>query len=160
MGTTNLVVEPGLPTLRMTRDFDAPPELVYRAYTDPDLVARWMGPARLTTDIVEWDVRHGGRWRYLQHEADGAEYGFRGIFHGTPSVDGIVQTWEFEGYPGSVQLQKARFEDLGGRTRFHADVSFFTVEERDGLVSSGMEAGMNEGYVRLDALLAELLAAV
>jgi uncharacterized protein YndB with AHSA1/START domain len=158
MGATNLVVEPGVPTIRMTRDFDAPPGLVFRAYTEPDLIARWMGPRRLTTEIVEWELGHGGRWRYLNREADGTTYAFRGVFHGTPSVDGIVQTWEFEGYPGSVQLQKARFEDLGGRTRVRADVTFFTVEERDGLVASGMEEGMNEGYVRLDELLADLSA--
>jgi uncharacterized protein YndB with AHSA1/START domain len=158
MGKTNLVVEPGKPTLSMTRDFDAPRDLVFRAYTEPDLVARWMGPRRLTTEIVEWDVRHGGSWRYLSHEADGTVYGFRGVFHGTPTADAIVQTWEFEGYPGSVQLQKARFEDLGERTLFHAQVTFFTVEERDGLVASGAEGGMNEGYSRLDELLVDLAA--
>ena len=92
MGTTNLVVEPGKPTLSMTRDFDAPRDLVFRAYTEPELVARWMGPRRLTTEIVEWDVRHGGTWRYLSREADGTAYGFRGVFHGTPTADAIVQT--------------------------------------------------------------------
>jgi len=159
MGTTHLVVEPGMPSLAITRDFDAPPALVFRAYTEPALVARWMGPRRLSTEILEWELRHGGRWRYLNREAEGTTYAFRGVFHGEPSPDGIVQTWEFEGYPGSVQLQRARFEDLGGRTRVHADVTFFTVEERDGLVASGMEEGMNEGYARLDELLAELSAA-
>ncbi len=156
MGTTTLIAEPGIPTLEMTRDFDAPPALVFRAYTDPDLVARWMGPRRLRTEIVEWDLRHGGSWRYISHDPDGGRYAFRGVFHGTPSEDAMVQTWEFEGYPGSVQLQKARFEDLGGRTRVHASVTFFSLAERDGLVASGMEGGMNEGYARLDELLAEL----
>jgi uncharacterized protein YndB with AHSA1/START domain len=157
MGTTHLVVEPGLPTLSMTRDFDAPRDLLFRAYTDPELVARWMGPRRLTTEIVEWDVRHGGEWRYLSREADGSAYGFRGVFHGTPSVDGIVQTWEFEGYPQAVQLQRCWFEDLAGATRLHAQVAFFSVEDRDGLVASGMEGGMNEGYARRDELLAEIV---
>jgi uncharacterized protein YndB with AHSA1/START domain len=159
MGTTNLVVEPGMPSLSITRDFDAPPALVFRAYTEPDLLARWMGPRRLTTEFVEWELRHGGRWRYLNREADGTAYAFRGVFHGEPAAEGIVQTWEFEGFPGSVQLQKCRFEDLGGRTRVHADVAFLSVAERDGLVASGMEEGMNEGYARLDELLLELRAA-
>ncbi len=158
MGVTEITAEPGQPTIAMTREFDAPPDLVFRAYTDPDLVARWMGPRRLTTEIVEWDLRHGGRWRYLSREADGTAYGFRGVFHGTPSPAGIVQTWEFEPVPEGVQLQKCWFEDIGGRTRLHAEVTLFSVEMRDGLMASGMEGGMNEGYARLDELLAGLSA--
>ena len=87
--TTGLAVEPGIPQLQGSRTFDAPPELVLRAWTDPELVVRWLGPRRLRMRIEEWDARHGGAWRYIHIDEDGSEYGFRGVFHGTPSVDGM-----------------------------------------------------------------------
>jgi uncharacterized protein YndB with AHSA1/START domain len=155
MSTTEITAEPGSPQIVITREFDAPPEQVLRAHTDPDLVVRWLGPRRYKMELDRWDVRDGGTWRYVHRDDEGNEFGFHGVFHGEPSVDGFVQTFEFEGYPGHVSLDTATFEDLGGRTRLRANAVFQSVEDRDGMLQSGMEGGMNEGYDRLDELLAE-----
>ena len=107
MGETQLIAEPGIPQVVMIREFDAPPELLFRAYTEPELIQQWLGPRRLDVEVEQLDVRHGGQWRYIHSDADGS-YPFRGVFHGTPSVeDGIVQTWEYEGAPGHVHLEVA-----------------------------------------------------
>jgi uncharacterized protein YndB with AHSA1/START domain len=155
MSTTEITAEPGSPQIVITREFDAPPEQVLRAHTDPDLVVRWLGPRRYKMELDRWDVRDGGTWRYVHRDDEGNEFGFHGVFHGEPSVDGFVQTFEFEGYPGHVSLDTATFEDLGGRTRLRANAVFQSVEDRDGMLQSGMEGGMNEGYDRLEELLAE-----
>ncbi len=102
------------------------------------------------------DVRHGGTWRYTSRDADGNDYGFHGVFHGTPSPDGIVQTFEFEGAPGHVSLETATFEDHGGRTLLRLNSVFQSVEDRDGMVQSGMEEGVNDSMERLDELVARL----
>lgn len=159
MADTRLIAEPGSPRMTVTREFDAPRDLVFRAFIDPDLIARWLGPRRLTTEIVEWDVRHGGAWRYISHDPSGATFGFRGVFHGTPSPDQITQTWEFEGYPGHPQLQEATFEEHDGRTTARLTVVCLSVEDRDGHIAAGMEGGMNEGFERLDELLPTMVAA-
>ena len=157
MSKTEITAEPGSPQVVVTREFDAPPAEVLRAHTDPDLVVRWLGPRRYKMELDRWDVRDGGTWRYVHRDDDGNEFGFHGVFHGEPSVDGFVQTFEFEGYPGHVSLDTATFEDLGdGRTRLRANAVFQSVEDRDGMLQSGMESGMNEGYDRLDEMLAEI----
>lgn len=101
MGKTQIIAEPGMPQIIVTREFDAPRELVFRAHTDPELLAQRLGPRDLTMTVDQYDVRDGGRWRYVSTDAAGNEYGFHGVFHGTPSPDGIVQTFEFEGVPGA-----------------------------------------------------------
>lgn len=156
MVKTQIVTEPGQPVIEMTRRFDAPPHLLFRAHTEPDLVAQWLGPRRLTTTVDRWELRDGGRWRYVSHDPDGSEYGFHGVFHGTPSLDGIVQTFEFEGAPGHVSLDSLRFEPDGDGTVLRARSVFQTIEARDAMMQSGMESGVNEGYERLDALVATL----
>ena len=158
MTEMKITAEPGSPLIVGTREFDASPEQVLRAHTDPDQVVRWLGPRRYKMELDKWDVRDGGQWRYVHRDDDGNEFGFHGVFHGEPSPDGFVQTFEFEGYPGHVSLDTARFEDLGGRTRLHVRSVFQSVEDRDGMLSSGMETGMNEGYDRLDELLVEVTA--
>jgi uncharacterized protein YndB with AHSA1/START domain len=154
--TTGLAVEPGIPQLKGSRTFDAPPELVFRAWTEPELVVQWLGPRRLKMRIEEWDARHGGRWRYIHIDEDGSEYGFRGVFHGTPSVDGIVQTFEFEGAPGHVQLDTVSFERVGDTTLARFNTVFQTVEARDAMLEHGMEQGWTESLERLDELLASM----
>jgi uncharacterized protein YndB with AHSA1/START domain len=156
MTKAEITAEPGSPQIVITREFDASPQEVLRAHTDPDLVVRWLGPRHYKMELERWDVRDGGQWRYVHRDDDGNEFGFHGVFHGEPSVDGFVQTFEFEGYPGHVSLDTATFEDLGGRTRLRANAVFQSVEDRDGMLQSGMEVGMNEGYDRLDEVLAEL----
>jgi uncharacterized protein YndB with AHSA1/START domain len=156
--TENLTVEPGTPQLMGTRTFQAPPELVYRAWTEPDLLVQWLGPRRLAMTIDHYDVRHGGTWRYIHTDQDGTEHGFRGVFHGTPSLDGIVQTFEYEGAPGHIQLDTTSFERQGDTTVVHMNSVFQTVEARDAMLEHGMEEGWTESLERLDDLLAKMVA--
>ena len=116
MAKTQIIAAPGMPQILITREFNAPRDLVFRAYTDPELIVQWLGPHGTTMKIDRYEVRDGGMWRYVSLDADGAEYGFHGVFHGTPSPDSMVQTFEFEGWPGHVSLETATFEERAGRT--------------------------------------------
>ena len=157
---TEIVAEPGAQQIVITREFDAPGELVYRAYTDPDLLVQWMGPKRLTMTIERHELRDGGRYRYIHRDENGVEAGFHGVFHGEPSLDGgVVRTFEFEGYPGHVSLETLILEERNGKTHSRAVSVFQSVEDRDGMIASGMESGVNEGMEKLDELLARLQAA-
>jgi uncharacterized protein YndB with AHSA1/START domain len=151
---TQIEADPQVPLVRIVREFDAPPEKVFRAHTDPELVVRWLGPRGLTMTIDTWDCRTGGSYRYV-HERDGEEYGFRGTFHEVRPDELIVQTFTFEGFPDGVALEKLTLEDLGGgRTRLVATSLVDSFEGRDAFVASGMETGVVEGYERLDEVLA------
>lgn len=154
MAETTIVAEPGVPQILMSREFAASPEALFRAHTEPDLLVQWLGPRRLTMEIDRYELSDGGRWRYLHREEDGTAYAFRGVFHGTPSVDGIVQTFEFEGAPGQVALEILTFKAREGRTTVHTNSVYPSVEARDAMIQSGMESGVNDGYDRLDELLA------
>ena len=154
--TMRLIAEPGSPLVSFEREVAAPRDLVYRAYTEPELLAQWLGPRRLAMRVEQFDVRHGGRWRYVNTDTDGTEYGFHGVFHGTPSPDRMVQTFEFEGAPGHVSLDTLVLEDLGGRTLIRTTSVHQSVEARDAMIASGMEGGVVEGFERLDELLARL----
>jgi len=158
MATTRIDARPGVPFIDMSREFAAPRELVYRAHTDPELLAQWIGPRRLTTRVVRFDVRDGGTWRFVQRDQDGSEYGFHGVFHGDPSPEGIVQTFEFEGAPGHVSLDALTLEEHDGRTTLRVHSVFQSVEARDAMVAAGMESGVQEGYERLDELVERVLA--
>jgi len=152
---TKIVSDPQVPLVRITREFDAPPEKVFRAHTDPDLVAQWLGPRRHEMRIDHYDCRTGGSYRYL-HVSDGHEYGFHGCFHEVRAPELIVQTFTFEGFPDGVALEKLVLEDLGnGRTRLVATSLCDSFEERDAMIASGMESGIRESYERLDELLAD-----
>jgi uncharacterized protein YndB with AHSA1/START domain len=156
MSKTEITAEPGIPLIVMTRDFDAPRDLVFRAYTEPELLVQWLGPRDLTTTVDRYDVRDGGRWRYVQKDPEGNEHGFHGVFHGEPSPEAIVQTFEYEGMPGHVMLETTTLEERGGTTLARTVASFQSVADRDGMVASGMERGVHEGDERLDELLARL----
>jgi len=160
MSATRITAEPGLPYIDMSREFHAPRELLYRAYTEPDLLIRWLGPHRMTMVIDSWDVRDGGLWRYVHRDDAGNEYGFHGVFHGTPSPDQMVQTFEFDGAPGHVSLEAVSFEERDGRTTVRTHSVHQSVQARDAMVAGGMETGVNEGFDRLEELLSGLLAAV
>jgi uncharacterized protein YndB with AHSA1/START domain len=161
MGTLTVTADPGTPFIDMTRDFDAPRELLLRAHTDPELVQQWLGPHKYEMVIDHYDARDGGSYRYEHRDREGNVHGFHGCFHGEPTVDGMVQTFEYEGAPGHVSLDSIRFEDLGGgRTRIHAHSVFQSIEARDAMAQSGMESGLEEGYQRLDELLERQAAAV
>jgi uncharacterized protein YndB with AHSA1/START domain len=157
MTTTQVTAEPGTPYIDFTREFDAPRDLLFRAHTDPELLVQWLGPRRLTMVIDRYDVKDGGKWRYIHRDQDGTEYGFHGVFHGTPSPDGMVQTFEFEGAPGHVSLDALTFEEREGRTVLHGHSVFQSVQARDAMVESGMAGGLSEAYERLDELIPELV---
>jgi uncharacterized protein YndB with AHSA1/START domain len=158
MTEMKVTAEPGVPQVLTERAFDAPRELVYRAFAEPDLLVQWLGPRRLTMTIDRYDLRDGGTWRYLHADDDGNTYGFHGVFHGEPSLEGSVQTFEFEGAPGHVSLDTVVFEERGGGTIVRTNTVFQSVEDRDAMVGAGMADGMNEGYERLDDVLAKLVA--
>ncbi len=151
----SIEADPTLPIIRITRDFDATPAQLMRAHLDPGLFVRWVGPSEMGTKILDWDATTGGRWRYVT-KRDGKEYGFHGCFHEV-GEDRIVQTFTFDGQPDAVALETLRFEDLGnGSTRLHAQSLVDSFEGRDRWLASGMETGVEEGYSKLDALIAEL----
>jgi uncharacterized protein YndB with AHSA1/START domain len=150
---TEIVVDPAVPLVRIIREFDAPPEKVFRAHTDPTLVAQWMGPRRHKTRIDHFDCRTGGSYRYVM-TSDGNEFGFHGCFHEVRPSEVIVQTFTYEGEPDGVALERLELEDLGGgRTRLTATSLVDSFEARDAMVASGMDEGIREGYERLDDLL-------
>jgi uncharacterized protein YndB with AHSA1/START domain len=142
--------------IHIERVFDAPRERVFSAYTDPELIPEWWGPEGITTIVDRMDVKAGGAWRFVCRDADGREDGFRGTYREVSPPERIVQTFEWEGMPGHVAVETAVFEDLGDRTKVTTTSLFHTTEERDGMLSSGMEGGVNQSYARLDALLARL----
>ena len=153
---TTIEVDPDVPLVRIVREFDAPPEKVFRAHTDPELVVQWLGPRDLTMEIDHYDCRTGGSYRYLHIRGD-EEYGFHGSFHEVRPGELIVQTFTFEGMPDGVALERLVLEDLGdGRTRLIATSLVDSFEDRDAFVASGMESGVVEGYRKLDALLTDL----
>lgn len=154
---TTITAEPGQPVIEIAREFRATPEQLLRAHVEPEFLKRWLGPARLAMEIDEMDVRHGGRYRFRHCDhATGNEFAFRGVFHGEATVDGIMRTFEYEGAPGHVSLEQLWFDDLGdGRCLLRARAVHGSVEARDAMIEAGMEVGVNEGYAKLDALLAE-----
>ena len=151
-GTATIEADEKMPAITISRDFTATAAQLVKAHTDPELIVKWLGPEGSETVMDHWDARSGGSWRYT-HEIEGEEYGFHGCFH-TVRDDRLVQTFTFEGFPDSVALETMTFEDLGdGRTRLHTQSLFDSYEARDGMLASGMDIGVNEGYAKLDALL-------
>jgi uncharacterized protein YndB with AHSA1/START domain len=145
----------GVPFIDWEREFDAPVEAVFRAHKEPDLIKQWLGPRSYEMDIDTYDFRTGGRYRYL-HRADGEEYAFNGVFHVVRENEFAIQTFEFEGFPDVVSIESMTFEALdNGRSRVRGHSTYPSMEARDGMVSSGMESGMSEGYDRLDEVLAK-----
>jgi uncharacterized protein YndB with AHSA1/START domain len=159
MGKTEIVAEPGVPQIVITREFDAPRDLLFRAHVDPEMLVRWLGPRNLTMTIDHMDVRDGGTWRFVHRDADGNAYGFRGVFHGDPSPDGTVRTFEYEGAPGHVSLETLTFEERNGKTLLRVNAVYQSVADRDAMIASGMEDGVEDGYARLDELVLSLAPA-
>ena len=152
-GTATIEAVENMPAITISRDFAATAAQLVKAHTDPDLLVQWLGPGESGTTIDHWDARSGGSWRYV-HLIEGEEYGFHGCFH-TVREDRLVQTFTFEGFADSVALETMTFEDLAdGRTRLHIQSLFDSYEARDGMLASGMDIGVNEGYAKLDGVLA------
>jgi uncharacterized protein YndB with AHSA1/START domain len=153
--TVTIEADPNVPLVRMTRDFHATPAQLVRAHTDPALFAQWVGPDGFETTIDYWDARTGGSWRYVGAR-DGVEHAFHGSFHEVGPAR-LIQTFTYEGAPDQVALETMWFEDLGdGRTRLHAQSLVDSFESRDAFLNSGMETGVEQGYLKLDALLRAL----
>ena len=145
----------GLPFIEIIREFDAPVEAVFRAHAEPALVKQWLGPNGYEMDLERWDFTTQGGYRYVHRTPDGDAWAFNGTFHSVRENEFAVQTFEFEGMPDVVAIETIAFEDLGdGRTRLRIHSTYPAVEARDGMVASGMETGLREGYERLDALVA------
>lgn len=149
----HLDVPTGLPWIDFIRDFDAPVSAVFEAHRDPEKVSRWLGPRGYEMVVSEWDFTTGGGYRYVHSDPEGAEFGFRGVFHSVRENEFALQTFEFDGAPDEVALEFLWLEDLGeGRSRLRGRSIGRTVEGRDAMVESGMEHGMSEGYERLDEI--------
>lgn len=146
------VTKSGDREIHIERIFNAERSRVWRAYTDPTLIAQWWGRGNKVA-IEKFELQRGGHWRFVEH-AGGEQHGFEGRFAEISPEHRVVQTFEWDGMPGHVSLQTAELEDLGdGRTRLVCTALFMTQADRDGMMSSGMETGMNQSYEALDRLL-------
>jgi uncharacterized protein YndB with AHSA1/START domain len=154
MSDMKVVADPGTQEILITRSFDAPRDLVFKAFTDADAVGRWWGQASSETVIDRLEARPGGTWRFVERDGDGNEYGFHGVYHDVQAPERIVHTFEFEGMPGHVLLETVVLEDQGGRTLMTDASVFQSVADRDGMLQSGMETGAAESFDRLDQYLA------
>ncbi len=156
---TQITAEPGKQELFITREFEAPRELVFRAFVEPDLYVQWLGPSDLTMTLETFEPYSGGRWQYISKDQQGNEYGFHGVFHEVTAPERIIQTFEYEGMPetGHVSLETLTLAALpANRTRVTVQSVFKSVADRDGMIQSGMEHGVNDGYNRLDDLLSQI----
>ena len=157
MANVTVTAEPGTQEIRMTRVFDAPRDLVFKVYTAPEHIPQWWGPRYLTTVVDKMDARTGGSWRFVQHDQQGNEFAFHGVYHDIVASERTVSTFEWEGLPGHVLLETAIFETLpDGKTRITTSSVFQSVEDRNGMLSSGMEGGAQESYERFAELLAKV----
>ena len=154
MADLQVVADPGTHQIVITRSFDAPRELVYKAFTDPDAVRRWWGMGPDETVVDQLEARAGGRWRFVQRSQDGSEHGFHGVYHEASAPERLVYTFEWEGMPGHVLLETITFEEQDGKTHMTDSSVFQSVADRDGMLQSGMETGAAESYRRLDEYLA------
>jgi uncharacterized protein YndB with AHSA1/START domain len=158
---TVVKAEPGKQDLLITREFDAPRELVFRAFTDSGLYVQWLlGPKNhpMTVTLDKFEPRTGGSWRYRHRDEAGNEYAFHGSYHEVQAPELIIDTFEFEGMPerGHVSLETARFQALpGDRTRLTIHSVFQSVADRDGMLQSGMEEGLNDSFARLEGLVSK-----
>lgn len=144
----------GLPFIDIEREVDAPVAAVFRAHKEPELVAQWLGPRGYEMLIERYDFTTQGGYRYIHRNPEGDEYAFNGVFHVVRENEFAIQTFEFEGVPDVVAIESITFDDLGdGRTRLRIHSVYPSVEARDGMIASGMERGMTEGYERLDELV-------
>lgn len=151
--TDAVVSTPGDRDIHIERVFNAPRERVWAAYTEPELLAQWWGRGN-KLDVERWELERGGHWRFVEHSDDG-QHGFEGRFREVTPIDRLVHTFEWDGMPGYVCIETATFIDLGdGRTKVVTDCLFHTARERDGMIQSGMEHGLNASYAALDVLLA------
>jgi uncharacterized protein YndB with AHSA1/START domain len=154
MSDLKVTADPGTQEIVITRSFDAPRELVFKAFTEPDAVRRWWGLANSETVVDQLEARPGGRWRYVERDGEGNEDAFHGVYHDLQAPERIVYTFEYEGMPGHVLLETIVLEDQDGKTLLTDTSVFQSVSDRDGMLQSGMETGAAESFARLDDYLA------
>jgi uncharacterized protein YndB with AHSA1/START domain len=155
---TKISVTPGAPEIVITREFDAPRDKVFKAFTDPTMYSQWNGPRDLTMRIVTFEPKNGGKWRYIHRDKNGKEFAFHGVYHEITPPERIIDTFEYEGLPekGHVILETSKFEALPGkRTKLIAQEIYQSVKDRDGMLQADMEKGIKESYDRLEELLAK-----
>ncbi|EFH85106.1 SRPBCC family protein [Ktedonobacter racemifer] len=156
---TNISAEPGKTEIIIAREFDAPRELVFKAFTDPALYIQWYGPRRFTMTLDVFEPERGGRWRYFHTDQNGNAHAFHGVYHEVLAPELIIDTFEFEGAPekGHVGLETIRFKALpGGRTRVMAQSVFQSVADRDNMLQGGAVEGVTETYKHLAELLKKM----
>src|SRR5271169_1526820 len=156
---TKIIAEPGKQEIFIVRELDAPRELVFKAFTDPKLYEQWLGPRRLTTKFEKLESKNGGGYRFINEDEKGNKFAFHGVYHEVLEPERIIGTFEYEGLPekGHVSLEITKFEELqGGRTKLTTQDVFMSVADRDGMIQSGMEEGINDSYDRLEELLATM----
>ena len=152
---SSILTTPSDREVHIERLFDAPRELVWRAFTEPELVAQWWGRGNKLV-IERLEVERGGHWRFVEHSDQGV-HGFEGRFREVSPPERLAWTFEWDGMPGHVAIDTTEFEDLGdGRTKVITRSIFHTTEERDGMLESGMQQGLDQSYAALDRLLAKL----
>jgi len=156
MNKTKLTAEPGQPYITIEREFDAPREQVFKALTSAEAIPLWWGPGNLTTVIDKLEAREGGRWRFVQKDAEGNEFAFHGVYHEI-SPERTIDTFEWEGLPerGHVIMEKMTLEEVDGKTKMKTLMTYMSVADRDGMLQYGMEKGLTESHDRLAALLAK-----
>ena len=153
---TSLQAEPGALQVLVTRLLNTPRDRLFKAMTDPSLIPQWWGPAYLTTKIDKMVAKPGGSWRFVKRDPDGKEFAFHGVYHEVAGPEKLVYTFEYEGEPGHVALETITLEDRDGKTMLYDQMVFQSVEDRDGMLQSGMQEGANASMERLDALVARL----
>lgn len=153
MSKHTLIAEPGSQMFTLIREFNAPRELVFKVMTDPKLVSQWWGFRNTTTTVDKMEAKAGGVWRFVDHDADGNEFAFHGVYHDVTSPERLVYTFEFEGMPGHVLLETILFEERDGKTLVTDSSVFQSVEARDGMLEAGMESGAEESWSMMDELL-------
>ncbi|UTB32185.1 MAG: SRPBCC family protein [Methanobacterium sp. ERen5] len=156
MAKTEIVIEPGKQEILIKHIADAPRGLVFKAFIDPEIYAKWIGPVDMKTEFKLFEPETGGSWRYIQRDEAGNEYGFHGVNHEVEPNERIIGTFEFEGLPekGHVILESVKFVELdANKTEIQEQSVFQSVEDRDGMVASNMEEGVRESYIQLDELL-------
>ena len=156
MNDVNVLAEPGKQMVVITHIFDGPRELVWKIYTDPELFPRWWGPEIFKTTVDKMDMKTGGSWRVVQRDPEGNEFAFHGVYHEVKAPERVIDTMEWEGMPGHVIFETVTFEDLEGKTKVTNISVFQSVEDRDGMVQTGMEIGVNESNKRFAELLKEM----
>ena len=151
-----ITTEPNMKEIFIEKEFNFDRSLVFKAFTDPELYAQWIGPNNLTTKIERFEPRTAGSYRFVQSDKEGHEFGFHGVYHEVLSPERIISTMEYEGLPekGHVEFDTTKFEALpGGRTRLTIQETYQSVEDKEEMLKSGMEHGITEGFERLEELL-------